>query len=550
MPMLSALIGLVGAVALLIWGLYMVKSGILRTFGEHLRSFLSERLKNRFQGFAAGIGLAMLLQSSTASALLVAGLQNKGLVTTATALACVLGADLGSALVVRVLSLDLSALIPILIFGGVFLFIRRPETRLGQFGRILLGLAFIMMALNMIVSGSAPIRESEALQAALGAVNAEPLWAAALGVALAIVCFSSLAVVCLAAAVTAAGVMTVPAGLWVVLGANLGSAMLAVFSTLGSSAIVRRAPWGNGMFRLGGFALGAAALAVCPWMTSFFSGGSDALVLFHLCFNAAVGVIGLCLIGPAGRLVDRLLPSSERFPSTEVKLMKRENLLSPDTGLVLAAQELTKTLLFIEKLWAAIAGLLPANPPVGQILEHEDAVRMIGRRCRDVDRGLGVLLRQQSMTAAASSLWHRIRAANDGLAAMTAAMALMLRALSKQKCGQNCFFTPEGLAELQAEHAAASQELELLRVLVHNLETEALPHAAVAAKAHERTAAKTALLAQIEARGQNTFALVAKHMARVQAGRSGAIETSALHVELLLLTRRLEAAMANMAQYL
>lgn len=549
MPMLSALIGLVGAVALLIWGLYMVKSGILRTFGEHLRSFLSERLKNRFQGFAAGIGLAMLLQSSTASALLVASLQNKGLVTTATALACVLGADLGSALVVRVLSLDLSALIPILIFGGVVLFIRRPETRFGQFGRILLGLAFIMMALNMIVSATAPIRESEALQAALSAVNAEPLWAAALGVVLAIVCFSSLAVVCLAAAVTASGVMTVSAGLWVVLGANLGSAMLAVFSTLGSSAIVRRAPWGNGIFRLGGFALGAAALAFCPWMTSFFSGSSDALVVFHLCFNAAVGVIGLCLIRPAGNLVDRLLPSSERFPSTEVKLLQQENLLSPDTGLVLAAQELNKTLLFIEKLWAAIAELLPANPPVGQILEYEDSIRMIGRRCRDVDRGLGVLLRQ-SMTAAASSRWHQVRAANDGLAAMTAAMALMLRALSEQKCGQNCFFTPEGLAELQAEHAAASQELGLLRVLLANLETPPLPHAEGSAKALERTAAKRALSARIEARGKSTFALVAKHMARVQAGRSGAIETSALHVELLLLTRRLESAMANMAQYL
>lgn len=545
MPIFSASIQLAGAVALLIWGLYMVKSGILRTFGEQLRAFLSERLKNRFEGFAAGIGLAALLQSSTATALLIAGLQNKGLVTTAIALACVLGADLGSALVVRILSLDLSALIPVLVFGGVVLFIRRPETRFGQFGRILLGLAFIMMALQMIVAGTAPIRESDLLREAFQTVNAEPIFAAGIGAALAIVCFSSLAVVCLAAAVAGAGVMTISAGLWVVLGANLGSAVLAVLSTVGSSAIVRRAPWGNALFRAGGFVLGAGALAACPWMSEVFSGSSDALVAFHLGYNAVVGVIGLSFIRPVAKLVDRLLPSNEVFPSTEVQLLKRENLLSAGTGLVLAAQELEQTLMFCRKLWAQSAALLPANPPVGQILERFDESRMIRRRCRAVERYLDVLLRR-GVTAAESAGWQRVSAVNDGLAAIADAMNLMLKAVSEKKCAQNCFFTKEGLAELQAEHAQTAQELALLASLVRDLADQASSDWPTS----EHVELKRRLLAQIEERGRQTFDLVAKHMARVKAGRSGAIETSALHVELVLLNRRLEAAMANMAQYL
>ena len=126
--------------ALAVWGAYMVKTGILRTFGEALRSWLATRLSNRFAGFAAGMGLAMLLQSSTAASLLVASLQAGGLVSTAAALAAVLGADLGSALAARILTLNISSLIPILLIAGTFLFLRRMEKREGQFGRMLLGL--------------------------------------------------------------------------------------------------------------------------------------------------------------------------------------------------------------------------------------------------------------------------------------------------------------------------------------------------------------------------------------------------------------------------
>ena len=142
----------------------MVKTGILRTFGEALRSWLATRLSNRFAGFAAGMGLAMLLQSSTAASLLVASLQAGGLVSTAAALAAVLGADLGSALAARILTLNISSLIPILLIAGTFLFLRRMEKREGQFGRMLLGFAFVLLALQSIMASTQPMRD-ELLQA-------------------------------------------------------------------------------------------------------------------------------------------------------------------------------------------------------------------------------------------------------------------------------------------------------------------------------------------------------------------------------------------------
>ena len=173
----------------------MVKTGILRTFGEALRSWLATRLSNRFAGFAAGMGLAMLLQSSTAASLLVASLQAGGLVSTAAALAAVLGADLGSALAARILTLNISSLIPILLIAGTFLFLRRMEKREGQFGRMLLGFAFVLLALQSIMASTQPMRDSPIILETLAHLPEHPFLAAAVGITCAVLFFSSLAVV-------------------------------------------------------------------------------------------------------------------------------------------------------------------------------------------------------------------------------------------------------------------------------------------------------------------------------------------------------------------
>ncbi len=583
--MISTLISLAGAVSLLIWGLYMVKTGILRTFGESLRKWLAKRLTNRFCGFAAGFWLASLLQSSTASALLIASLQNKGLVTTAIALSCVLGADLGSAFVVRVLSLDLSGLIPILIIAGVFLFMRRPETRVGQFGRILLGLAFVMMALGLIVSATGFIKESEALLTAFNSINDKPPLSAGLGIGLAFLCFSSLAVVAISVAVVSAGILTMDAGLWMVLGANLGSALLAMVSTLRSSNTARRAPTGNFIFRTVGFILGVLLLWLSPAAASFFNAPDD-LVVFHLICNAVIGALGLLFIHPTACLLDNLLPSSTDTPLTEVRLMMGENLITSSTGLMMAAQEIEKTAHFLSVLWQEIEPLLETNPPAGVVLSLHESGRMIGRRCRSVKRFLCVLLRR-NLTGAEAQLWQRLDTANDALHSAGDAMHDIIRSLEKKKIQEALFFSSDGLKELIAEHRAIGAELEeACRLLtqaafrgkrsaagkangrqgaasfeaqtavagadVGSAEGSASAGARKTSPATDEAFAdlKEELLKQIDRRGQETFNLVEKHVARVAAGRSGAIETSALHVDLLLLFRRLEAAIGIAAKVL
>jgi len=110
---------LMGGVALLLWGLHMVRSGIIRAFGSELRRVLSTALQNRFLALLAGIGVTALMQSSTATGLPMTSFSARGLVELVPGLAVMLGANIGTTLIVQALSFDVSALAPVLFLAGV-----------------------------------------------------------------------------------------------------------------------------------------------------------------------------------------------------------------------------------------------------------------------------------------------------------------------------------------------------------------------------------------------------------------------------------------------
>src|SRR5204863_1337985 len=120
---MQILLNLLAGVSLLVWGTHIVRTGILRIYGADLRRVLRKSLSQRFTAFLAGLGVTGLIQSSTATALIVASFAGQGLIGTAPALAVMLGADVGTALVTVLLSFDLSWLAPLLIFSGIVLYL-------------------------------------------------------------------------------------------------------------------------------------------------------------------------------------------------------------------------------------------------------------------------------------------------------------------------------------------------------------------------------------------------------------------------------------------
>jgi phosphate:Na+ symporter len=137
-----SLLDLAGAIALLLWGVHMVQSGVQRAFGADLRRFLARALSNRIKAAAAGLGVTAVLQSSTATGLMIASFAASGFVALVPALAVMLGANVGTTLIVQVLSFKVAQLAPLLLLAGVVMF-RVGGTRGRDVGRVAIGLGLI-----------------------------------------------------------------------------------------------------------------------------------------------------------------------------------------------------------------------------------------------------------------------------------------------------------------------------------------------------------------------------------------------------------------------
>src|SRR6185312_7893456 len=297
---MQTLLNLLAGVSLLVWGTHIVRTGILRMYGGNLRRVLRRSVSNRGSAFFAGLGVTGLIQSSTATALIVASFAGQGLIGTAPALAVMLGADVGTSVVTVLLSFDLSWLAPLLIFVGVVLFLSRQSTTPGRFGRILIGLGLILFALQWISVAARPMVQAAGVKVIFASLTGDVMLDMLVSAMFTVLCFSSLAVVLLVATLASLHVIALPVALGLVLGANLGSGVLGMISTLHTTPEARRVTLGNFLFKLIGCIL---ALPLVGHLESWIGGlGLDEareVVLFHLFFNV---MLALLLMGFTERI--------------------------------------------------------------------------------------------------------------------------------------------------------------------------------------------------------------------------------------------------------
>ncbi|CAN7268321.1 Na/Pi cotransporter family protein [Variovorax paradoxus] len=303
------LLNLLAAVALLVWGTHLVRTGVLRVFGANLRKILVQSMRNRFTAALSGIGVTALVQSSTATSLMTSSFVGQGLVTLPAALAVMRGADVGTALISVLFSADLSWLSPMFIFVGVVLFISRSASVAGRVGRVLIGLGLMLLALQLVVEATEPLFSAPAVRVLLASLNSDVLLEITIGAVLAIVAYSSLAVVLLVAAMASSNVVPLDVALGLVLGANLGSGLLAVLTTAKSAVPVRQVTVGNLLFK----ALGVAILApfVGLWLRHVqphVPNATHGVVLFHLAFNVLISLGFIGLTQWVATLVTKMLP--------------------------------------------------------------------------------------------------------------------------------------------------------------------------------------------------------------------------------------------------
>ena len=335
------LLNLLAAIALLVWGTHLVRTGILRVFGANLRQILARSISNRFTAALSGVGVTALVQSSTATSLIVSSFVGQGLVSLPLALAVMLGADVGTSLMAVVFSFDLSWLSPLCIFVGVVLFISRPETNAGRFGRVLIGLGLMLMALKLVSVSTQVLTQAPAVRALLETLGSDLLLEITVGAFLAVVSYSSLAVVLLTATLVGTSVISPDVALGLVLGANLGSGLLAVITTARSAIEVRRVPMGNLMFKVLGVVMAAPFVGL--WLRHarpYLGEPASVVVMFHLTFNLLVGIAFIGWTQVIAGWVQKLLPTPPKSSiGNRLPHLDPSALATPSLAISCAARE-------------------------------------------------------------------------------------------------------------------------------------------------------------------------------------------------------------------
>jgi phosphate:Na+ symporter len=312
----AVIVNLLGGIALLLWGVRMVRTGVMRAWGDRLKNFIEHRIGNRVSAALAGGFATAILGSGTAMTLIVAGLATSGAIGTSLGLAVLLGADVGSAIVSSVFASGSTVTLwvsPILIFIGFVVHSSSAELRPHNFGRILIGLGLMLLSLTLIKQASAPLSTATLFHDVLAAVGREPLLAFLIGAILTWLFHSTLAVILLVAAFLANGSLEVAGALSFILGINFGGGLPAVTATLALSPAARRLPLANLLCR------GTAAIAgiafidrITPHVELLPFRPVEAAVAFHAGFNVLTGLFFLPLTGLIERLMKRVLPDDSQ----------------------------------------------------------------------------------------------------------------------------------------------------------------------------------------------------------------------------------------------
>jgi len=524
------LLNLLAAIALLVWGTHIVRTGMLRVFGENLRHVLQRSVATRFTAALAGMGVTGLVQSSTATCLIIASFVGTGLVGTAAGLAVMLGADVGSALMVAVFSFDLSWLSPLLIFVGVVMFISRQNTQVGRIGRVLIGLGLITLALTLIVAATKPLTASPAVRALLVALPQEVTLDILVGALLAILSYSSLAIVLLVATLADQSLLPANVALGLVLGANVGSGVLAVFVTASGNAELRRLPLGNLLFKVAGAALTIPLLgeanAMLPYLVDTVQ---QQVVAFHVGFNVLLALTFILATGAMARLVERWLPKTTQPEGQRPRHLDKVALATPSLAISCAAREALHQADVVETML------------VGMVRVLRDNDEALSERLRQMDDTVDSLysaikfyltqISREALSEREGRRWTDIVSFTINMEQIGDTIERVLQDIEDKKIRKNRRFSEAGMAEICHLHERLLANLRL--------------GMSVFLDGHVRDAQK---LLEEKARFRDLeHEYAANHIARLQDNTAQSIETSSLHLDLISELKRINSHICSIA---
>ena len=528
MALLEFLIAIFGATMLLLFAVRMVQNGIERMKGQEFKRILTQT-KNPFGAAFAGAVLAVLLQSSAAVAILTAGFSSGGALATASGLAIILGADFGSAIVVQILSLELDWIAPVLMGVGAWLYLKTDARNLRQTGRIMLGIALIIVALGFLRAAVAPIEQSDLLPSIERFLSADPLLAFFVGVVLAFVMHSSVAAILMIAVVVAEGALSLPVGIVLLFGANLGGALVPVWITRSMKIEARRPVLVNAILR--GLTAAIIATLYTRAMISSWVHLLPNLVSVHLLFNALL-LIYIPISGWIGKMAEKLMPVVEadaETPMAERSLLDEHALESVSGSLSSLRREVVRMTNLSEQMIREVLNwYISGKLPNFSELEREGQVIL------DAGQGVRQYVTHMPSKKMSKAQFRRLRDLADYALSIEASAAILgqrLQNVIRTQHAEKQKFSANGEAELRAIAEQVLQNMVKSYDLLVDEDIE------VAREIFRDKDELSALVAKSRK----------KHLLRLREGLENSIATSELHLEGLAALKELNAQLVSIA---
>ncbi|WNJ88844.1 Na/Pi cotransporter family protein [Bosea sp. 685] len=364
------LLALAGEVALLLWSVQFVTAGVSAALGSRLRSLLADGLNSRWRAFAAGVIVTAGLQSSTATAMMIASFAEVGLIALVPALAMMLGANVGTTLIVQFVAFDTSTAIPLLLLGGYVGLRRFSGVTPRECCRAVFGLGLMLLALRLMQATMQPVEHSQTLKVVLGALSQDPLVALLLAALLSWAAHSSVAAILVVMSLAGAGVIGLETVLAMVLGCNLGTAMNPLIQSLKGNPSSRRVPVGNVANRLIGCLLGLAMLPLLvPQLERLAISPLQVAAFAHLIFNLIMALVFLAPLPAIAGLLMRGFPdASPDSDPARSRYLDRSALRTPAIALSNATREVLRMADVVEEMLAASQDAFASND-TGKILQ-------------------------------------------------------------------------------------------------------------------------------------------------------------------------------------
>ncbi|MGO4437913.1 Na/Pi cotransporter family protein [Rhizobium sp. RAF56] len=522
------MINLFGAVALLLFGLAQVKDGVSRAFGARLRTGLATGTRGSVRSFVSGFVATVALQSSTATALMIASFVERDLVAPQMAQIVLLGANVGTAVTAWIVATGIHWLSPLILLIGIVLYRRSSSTQQAA-GTALIGIALMLLSLNLLSLATEPMRQSPALAAFIALLDGAWPVALILSTALAFVSSSSLAVVVLILSLASTGILSAGLTVVLVLGANLGGAIPPVMATLSGPATARRVTLGNLIVR----AIGClVALPLAGYLGALLQDASlspaKLPVDAHLLFNVVLALVAWPFSPLLSRTMRRLVPSDPQ-PDGGPKFLDEQALSTPVVALASATREVLAVGDLIERMLIRAENAFNNNDlsPLKEIATLEKQVDRLQQEVKIYVSKLGRAglddaegRRSIVIIDYAINLEHIGDIVEKGLTEQIA-----------KKIGQGLAFSADGYQELKS---------------LFNLTIDNLRVAQTIFVTRDFKLARQLMEVKVDVRRLEKQSSE-RHLERLRDGRLDSLQTSSLHLDMLRDLKRINAHIVSVA---